>query len=173
MNNNIFKTKYNINKDENKLKIINKNKNLCIENKQEFPELVSREIKNQTNEDTINYKTATLKEAPKIVEDKFTLQPGWTKITYKNNTIEKEYLPPIQKKRNNINEKEIDEKQMMNKQMNYAIEVINQRRLYYIEQYGEDSYKKIYGTYEIMNDEYNDEDDDDENYNEEEYDIYD
>ena len=165
MNNNIFKT----NKDENKLKIINKNKNLCIENKEEFPELVSREIKNQTNEDTINYKTATLKEAPKIVEDEFALQPGWTKITYKNNTIEKEYLSLIQKKGNNMNEKEIKNKQIINKQMNDIIEFMNQKRIYYVEQYGEDSYERIYGTYEST---YNDEYNDDEYYDEdEEYDI--
>jgi hypothetical protein len=118
------------------------------------------------NSETINlkkcqldYKNASLKEVEKEGKTIQKFEPGWTYIKNDKNTnnILKKYI----KKENKENNYSFEE--ILNYDMNNAIEEIINRRIDYIEYYGEDRYNKDYNIekYEEMSINYLDDIDED------------
>ena len=120
-------------------------------NNEDFPELVivNPDLKIDT---TLDYKNASLKEEEKP-EDVEIFEPGWLYMKLENgsNNILKKYCPIIKP-----NKQVVSPQQQLNNLMNNVIQKMEERRLVFIQEYGEDNYERDYNieSYYEMSEDY-------------------
>jgi hypothetical protein len=124
-------------------------------NNQDFPDLVIVNSDLNKSGCTLDYKNASLKEEekPDVVE---IYEPGWLYMKFEKgrNHILKKIGPKI----NYSNKPVISVQQHLNKSMNNAIQIMEERRYQFIEAYGEDNYERDYriDSYYEMAEDYED-----------------
>ena len=135
-------------------------------NNEDFPDLVvtSSDLNNQC---TLDYKNASLKEEEKP-EEVEVYEPGWLymKLDKSSNTILKKTGPKIISNSKPL----VSPQQQLNISMNNIIQKMEERRIRFIETYGEDNYERDYRTdsYYEMAEDY----DEEQYYSDDDYMVY-
>jgi len=121
----------------------------------DFPELCNSNQLGNSEKCLMDFKNASLKEAP-IIEETQHFEPGWLYMKYgPNKQIMQKFIP---KNDMTINTTNISLQDKLNIDMNSCIEKMEERHKTFIESYGEENYERDYHieNYNEMADKYDD-----------------